>query len=60
MKDAIKKFVESPDRCGLEVYIVTKVAPRLKRMNFYDLRYSYFTPKIHKNQQLYFFITEEM
>ncbi len=36
MKDAIKKYVESPDRCGLEVYVVTKVAPRLKRMNFYE------------------------
>lgn len=36
MKDAIRYFAESADKCGLEVYIVTKEAPRLKRMNLYE------------------------
>ncbi len=36
MKDTIRYFATSKDKCGLEVYIVTKGAPRLKRMNLYE------------------------
>ena len=36
MKDVISFFAESADKCGLEVYIVTKGSPRLKRMNLYE------------------------
>ncbi len=36
MKDAIGYFAESADKCGLEVYIVTKGMPRLKKMSLYE------------------------
>lgn len=36
MKDTISFFAESTEKCGLEVYIVTKSSPRLKRMNLYE------------------------
>lgn len=36
MKDAIGYFAESTDRCGLEVYIVTKGVPRLRKMRIYE------------------------
>ena len=36
MKDEIRYFTESEDKCGLEVFIVTKGTPRLKKMRFYE------------------------
>ncbi len=34
MKGTIKFFAELPDKCGLEVFIVTKTAPKIKMMDF--------------------------
>lgn len=36
MKEQIRYFGEHGDKCGLEVYVLTRTAPRMKKMVFYE------------------------